>query len=239
MFVTPRQPNAQALQTTLNRRAAPTTAAPPSDRLPTYDEAIVSSPSGSSSSSLSSSPSGPGASSRTLSPPRLGPRIAQLNNHAPLGTIYPERPQGRLSANDLRPQHGATGTLPHATMQELNRKLAMLAEEGARMEAELEVAEQTLHGQRKLQAAQQNPASAPTLFSISGGLHVDDDSVPKAALEVSRAEKEVAKLHKKMEALLKERDHVIKVHLKRMQKLNGKLQQLTSGQGVSTAASRH
>lgn len=217
--------------------------AAPIDLPPPYWEAIAGSPSGSSPSSLSSSPSTSGSSSLAASPPRLGLRIAQLNNYAsplpPSGTIYPERPQGTLSHGDLRPQHGATGTLPHATMQELNRKLAMLAEEGARMEAELEVAEQTLHGQRELQAVQQDHASAPTLFSISGGLHVDDNPVPEATLKVRRAEKALAKLQKQKAALLKEREQLINAHLKRMRKLEGKLQQLTSSQGISAVSSRH
>ena len=239
MFVTPRQPNARALQATLNGRAAPASAAPIGDHPPTYDEAIAHSPAGSSCSSLSSSPSNSGASTRSLSPPRLGPRIARLDNHAPLGTIYPERPQGPLARNDLRLQHGATGTLPHAAMLELNRKLAMLAEEGARMEVELEVAGQTLQRRRELQAAERGHPSAPPLFSIGGGLHVDDDPAPETALKVRRAEKELAKLQKDKDALLKQRDQLVNAHLKRMRKLDGKLQRLTPSPGVSAASSRH
>lgn len=218
--------------------------AAPIDLPPTYREAMASSPSGSSLSSLSCSPSTSGSSSRSVSPPRLGRMMTHLNNMPsrshPSGTIYPERPHGPLRKDDVRPQHfAATGTLPHAIMDELNAKLADVEDRGARIEVELQVAQQTLQRRREVQASEPAHPSAPTLFSISGGLHVDDDPVPNAALEVSRAEKEVAKLNKKKDALLKERDHVIKVHLKRMQKLDGKLQQLTSAQGVSAAASRH
>lgn len=212
------------------------------DLPPSYRQAMASSPSGSSLSSLSSSPSTSGSSSLSASPPRLGTQIAQLNNHAsrlpPSGTIYPERPQG-LSRNDLRPQHGATGTLPHAIMEQLNRKLEYFATEDARMEAELLVAEQTLHCRRESQAADRDNPSAPTLFSISGGLHVDDDPAPEMTLKVRRAEKELAKLQKERDALMKERDHLVNAHLKRIRKLDGKLQRLAPARGVSAVSSRH
>ena len=215
----------------------------PIDLPPTYREAMDTSPSGSSRSSMSGSPANSGSSSLSASPPRLGLRIGQLNNHAsrlaPSGTIYPERPQGPLSRNDLRPQHGATGTLPHHIMEQLNQKLAHFATEDARLEAELLVAEETLQRRRECHEADRENPTAPAWASISGGLHVDDAPVPETASKVRRAEKELAKLQKERDALLREKDHLVNAHLKRMRKLDGKLQRLAPSPGVSGSSSRH
>lgn len=173
MFVTPRQPNPQALHTTLNGRSAPTNAAPGGDLPPTYDQA-------------------------TVNDPRPPLPVEQVNNRRP--AIVPA-PVGRttstLSQRDLHHRlHSPRGELLDTVRAELQRALE---ERQKKTTLKLDAARAGLEVLQAEQGRQQR-ASAPSLHDVAGALFDDgaERTAPWLEQQIVHLEKKIQLLVEQM-----------------------------------------